>query len=104
MVSFNQIPSNIRAPLSYIEVNASNQNANTPTNSRILVIGQKKSAGTAPANVPILVSNYSQSVGYFGQGSMLANMFKVLFLNNQTIEVWALPLADDSGGTAATGS
>jgi phage tail sheath gpL-like len=104
MVSFNQIPANIRSPLAYIEVNASNQNANQPTNKRILVIGQRKSSGTIAANTPVLVSNYAQAVTYFGQGSMLANMFEKLFLNNSFTEKWALPVDDDAAGTAATGT
>lgn len=103
-IDFNQIPSNIRSPLAYIEVNASNQNSNQPTNKRILVIGQRLSTGTVSANVPTLIASYSQAVSSFGQGSILANMFKTLFDNNQFTEKWCLPLDDDAGGTAATGT
>ncbi len=104
MVAFNQVPSNIRSPLAYIEVDSSNQNSNQPTNKRILVIGQRKSGGTITANTPVLVSSYNQAVEYFGQGSMLANMFDVVFRNSDFIEKWALPIDDDAAGTAATGT
>jgi len=103
-MNFNQIPSNVRAPLTYIEVNASNQNANSPTNKRILVLGQRLSTGTVAANVPTLISSYSQAVQSFGQGSMLANMFKVLFDNNSFTEKWCCASDDDGAGTAASGT
>jgi phage tail sheath gpL-like len=103
-MNFNQIPSNIRSPLTYIEVNASNQNINSPTNKRILVLGQRLTTGTVAANVPTLISNYSQAVQSFGQGSMLANMFKVLFDNNNSTEKWCCASDDDGAGTAASGT
>jgi phage tail sheath gpL-like len=103
-VNFNQIPNNIRSPLAYIEVNASNANAQLQGNNRILVLGQMLTAGTATANNPVLVSSYPQAVGLFGQGSMLANMFFTLFQNNTFTEKWALPVADNGSGVAAVGT
>lgn len=104
MIQFNEIPNHIRSPLNYLEINASNQNANSPADNRLLVLGQMTSDATVAANVPILVSDYAQAQTYFGKNSMLADMFRILTKNNNFIEMWALPLADDSGGTASTGS
>lgn len=103
-ITFTQIPGTIRTPLAYVEINASNQNQNSPTNKRILVMGQRTSAGTVAANVPTLISNYSQAVQSFGQGSILANMFAVLFANNPFTEKWCIASDDDGAGTAATGT
>lgn len=103
-INFTQIPSNIRAPLAYFEVNSNNSSVNSLNNKRILVLGQKLAGGSATAEVPVLVSSYEQAVTYFGEGSMLANMFEVLFKNNQFTEKWCCPSADVGGGTAATGT
>lgn len=86
-VSFNTIPSNIRVPGVYVEID------NTKANkglirfaTRLMVFGQRLSAGTVAAGVPTLVTSYEQAVTYFGRGSQLANMFKALKLNNNYTE------------------
>lgn len=103
-VNFNQIPSNIRVPLSYIEIDASNASQNLQRNTRILVIGQRLSTGTVAAGIPTLITSYSQAVSSFGQGSMLANMFKTLFDNNPYTEKWCVAVDDNGSGTAASGT
>ena len=103
MINFVQIPRTIRAPLAYLEVNSNNSSLNSLNNKRILVLGQMLSTGSAAANVPVLVSSYAQAIDYFGKGSMLANMFEVLFRNNQFTEKWCVPMADATG-TNASGS
>ncbi len=100
-VLFNQIPGNLRVPFVRFEVNAGTQ----PYQSiqRLLLIGQKVTAGTAPANEPLLVSQDSD--GLFGLGSQLSSMYKTARANAPFQEIWALPLADAGGGaTAAVGS
>lgn len=104
-ISFEQIPSSIRVPNAYIEV--SNRQAITglaQLETRILVIGQRLSTGTVAAGVPTLVTTKEQAIGYFGQGSMLANMFDTLFANNAYTEKWAVALDDDAAGVAASGT
>lgn len=101
-ISFSQVPANIRVPLSYIEIDASNQNQNAPTAQRILVLGQMLSTGAALPNVPVLVTSYQQAVALFGLGSNLANMFYMLFQNSSFVEKWACPASDNGGGTAAS--
>lgn len=104
MVAFAEIPANIRSPLAYIEVDSSQNSLNTVEQKRILVLGQMLAGGTATAEVPVLVSSAEQAKEYFGEGSILAEMFYYLFLNNSFTEKWCVPSADVSGGTAATGS
>lgn len=103
-IQFTQIPSNIRVPGSYIEIDSSAAGQNSGANQRILVIGQRRSTGTVTALTPTLITSYNQAISSFGAGSMLANMFKTIFDNNSETEKWAIALDDVGGGTAATGS
>lgn len=105
MISFNQVPSAVRVPFAYIEF--SNENAvqgATIQVYKILVIGQKIAAGTATANQLVRVTSEAQAKTLFGQGSMLHLMFRALKANNTLTESWAIPLADNGSGVAATGT
>jgi phage tail sheath gpL-like len=102
-ISFNEVPSNIRVPGAYVEIDASRANNNSQLDNRILVIGQRLSTGTVAPNIPTLISSYAQAVTSFGQGSMLANMFKTLFDNNSFTEKWAVAVDDDNAGVKAIG-
>lgn len=99
-VQFNQIPGNLRVPFAYFEVNA----AASPfeTNAKLLLVGQITTAGTAAPGAAILVTQGED--GLFGPGSMLALMYKVARLNAPFQEIWALPLLDAAGSSAAVGS
>lgn len=103
-IQFQQIPSNIRVPGSYIEIDSSQASQSTGQNQRILVVGQRRTTGSVVALTPTLVTSYNQAISNFGAGSMLANMFKTIFDNNDSTEKWAIALDDVSGGTAAVGS
>ena len=99
-IQFNQIPGNIRVPFVRFEVNA----GASPYQSiqRLLLIGQKTTAGSAAVEHPILVSQNED--GLFGAGSMLASMYKMARAQAPFQEIWAVPLADVMGATAAVGS
>src|SRR4051794_40993572 len=102
-IPFNQIPSNIRVPLFYAEVDASKANtARRP--QRTLLIGQKLGAGNATANVPARCQGLADAKATAGAGSMLAAMTQTYLLNDPTGELWHLPLSDDGAAVAATGS
>lgn len=101
-ISFNNIPANVRVPLFYAEVDNS-QAGYFSQPVRALIIGQKLTAGTAAANVPVLVGKADEARALFGIGSMLARMHEVYRLNDPFGEVWCLPVADPAGA-AATGS
>lgn len=99
-VLFNNVPGNIRVPFFYAEF----QPGGTPyqQNARLLLVGQKLTAGNATANVPVMVRDGSEDM-LFGANSMLADMVKTARRNAPLQEIWGLPVADIGGGTAATG-
>jgi len=92
-VEFNSIPSNLRVPLFYAEVNSGQSPYQGP--SRTLLIVQMSAAGTATANVPVILSGDPQP--QMGAGSMLSEMAIWARQNNPFGEIWMLPLADPPG-------
>lgn len=108
MIPFTTIPANIRTPLLYAEFDSSGAiRGGVNQVFRNLVIGQKTSAGTATANVPVKVTldeAGTNAAALFGVGSMLHLMFKKLYLNDKYTEAWGLPLSDNGAGVAAAGT
>lgn len=103
VVQFNRIPTNIRLPGVFIEVDASKAGrADDP--GRILLIAQKTNAGTAVANTPVPVVSILDAKEKFGIGSHLVAMIEAVRLSDPFGLVWALPLADAGGSVAATGT
>lgn len=102
-ISFNHIPSDIRVPGWYAEVDNS-QASSFQAGNKSLLMGQKLAAGSAVADTPVLVTSASQAKSLFGVGSILARMFEAYFQNDQVTETWGLPLADNGAGVAATGT
>lgn len=102
-VTFDNIPANLRTPGVYIEFNNELAAANTPE-FKILVLGQKLTAGTIAQNIPTRVSRKSDAETYYGRGSMLASMIASLLDASRDIEVWAIAQDDNGAGVAATGT
>lgn len=100
---FHQIPTNLREPLFYAEVDGTHANTSGP-NLRALLIGQITAAGTAVANVPVISQGVADAKAQGGPGSMLALMAAAYRANDGFGEVWYLPLADDGAAVAAAGS
>ena len=102
-ISFANIPANIKLPLYYIEVDPSM--AGLPSvNLRALMVGIMTADGDAQHDVPIPIGSQSQADQHFGPGSELSRMFQSYYANNFANEVWGLPVAEPTGGTAATGT
>lgn len=102
-ISFTNIPSGIRVPLFYAEVD--NSMANTGANNlKALIVGQMLESGLAEAGKPVLVTGDSQGKELFGRGSMLARMNTALRTNNSFGEVWAIPVADPESASKASGT
>jgi phage tail sheath gpL-like len=102
-ISFAQIPSNIKVPLYWVEVDPSM--AGLPTlNLRALMVGTMSSEGTALPDVPIAIGSVAQAQAQFGIGSELTRMFQTYFKNNFANEVWAGPVAASANSVAATGT
>lgn len=102
-VSFDNIPANLRTPGVFIEFNNELAAANTPE-FKILVLGQRLTAGSVAAGVPTRVSRKSDAENYFGRGSMLASMLAALFDASLDIETWAIAQDDAGAGVAASGT
>ena len=99
-VTFKSIPSNILVPLFYAEINS----GGTPyvNYPRLLLIGQKTSAGAATAGAVYgPIESESDAIGQFGLGSMLYQMFKIARRNAPFQPIYALALSDPSGASAA---
>src|SRR3546814_19372003 len=104
MISFNQIPVNIRVPGVYVEIDNSHAFRGlfaVPT--KILVIGQKLATGSMPALTQERVTVADQAVERAGAGSMLAQMVTALLKANDSAETWMVALADSEAGEAPTG-
>lgn len=102
-VSFNYIPTNVRVPLFYAEMD-NTQAGYFTQNKRALLIGQKLAAGTAAFNTAMIVSTTDQAKTLFGQGSMLARMHALYRAQDPFGEVWCIAVADAGAGVAATGT
>ena len=57
-------------------------------------------AGVATPNVAVPIGTQAQADKQFGQGSMLACMFRAFFANNFAHEVWGLPVSEPVGAFA----
>jgi phage tail sheath gpL-like len=102
-VPFKVIPTNLRLPGAYFELDNSQANTAQQT-QRALIIGQITSAGTATPNVPVISGGVGDAQTAGGAGSMLHLMTQMYRNNDSLGEVWYLPLADATGAVAATGS
>lgn len=101
MVSFNYIDPYFKLP--GVSVEADPSQAGTPVNLKFgLLVGIAK-GGTAPVNQIIPVGTQADADSLFGQGSMLARMFKAWFGINRATVLYALPVTEPTG-TAATGT
>lgn len=103
-ISFQHIPSNLRVPLFYAEMDNSQANAGGQALNALL-IGQMLPTGTATPNRATLVSDPKSAISLFGQGSMLARM--VASYRNQdagSCNLWCIPLQDDPAASAAMGA
>ena len=104
-ISFNNIPSTIRVPGVYSEVdNAQAVSGLQFIPYRRLLLGQKIAAGTAPALVMVQVTSVAQAVTLFGAGSMLSGMVAAALAQDSFAELWCLPIADNGAGVFAAGT
>lgn len=101
-VPFSSIPSNLRVPLFYAEVDNSQANTGQQT-QQALLIGQMQTGGTATPNTPVICQGTADAVALCGQGSQLAAMAAAYRASDPFGELWLLPLSDAVGAVAATG-
>jgi phage tail sheath gpL-like len=89
-IAFNNIPSNLRVPLFYAEINAGV--SPYQAQSRTLLIGRTAVGFTAVMDQPVRIDR--DPAGMFGPGSELADMAVWARANNPFGEIWAGPIAD----------
>lgn len=106
-ISMNTIPGpgTLRRPGVYSEVdNSAAVRGSQAVTYRRLLLGQKLSGGTAVANTLIRVTSKAQADTLFGAGSMLSGMVAAALAQDGFTDLQVMPLADNAGGTAATGT
>lgn len=104
-IVFNEIPYDWRVPGTYLEVRPNYATIGlVPFPSKLLIIGQKLSAGTAAANTPQLITRPDQANALFGVGSVAADMVNTALKADPTSTITAIGVADAGGATKATGT
>lgn len=101
-VSFNNIPADIRVPLFYAEVDASQAGGGTSTLRR-LIIGQMGDDATGAAGTLFLATRVSDVAAIAGEGSMLDAMYRIHRQGDPVGQVWCLPIKV-AEGVAASGT
>jgi len=102
-IPFDRIPSNLRVPGVYSEVD----NSRALTGAQLLpyrrlLIGTMLAAGTALANVPVQVTTTAQANALTGAGSVLAGMAAAALEQDNFTDLYLLPVADPGTGAAST--
>ena len=101
MISFNNIPTTIRTPGAYAEIDNSRALQGLAANPhKVLIIGQGLAAGTIPLETLVAITRDNLANGYFGTGSELARMCNVFKMNNQNTELWAIRVSAGAGAHA----
>ena len=104
MISYNDIPDDIRVPLVYIEFDNSAAVSGTPqTLQKTLLLGIKGADGKTPAGEPFRITSKDAAGAAFGRGSMLAGMAAAFIGANAFADLWAVAVDDDPDGVKATG-
>lgn len=104
-ISFNNVPGNIRVPFLYAEFDSSKAQQGAAVKAyKAMMFGQKRSTGTATADVPVLVTSEAQAITLFGRGSFLHLMVRKFLQANKFTGLTVIPQADNGAGVAATGS
>lgn len=97
-ISFNQIPSDLRVPGNYLEVDPSLAEQGVGRFPlRALIIGQKTSAGSLAAATPVRITSKEQASAFSGPGSIGSRMAAAWFAGNRSTEL-DLVLLSDAGG------
>ncbi len=102
-IVFNNIPTTIRTPGTYLEIDASRALTGLIANPhKALILGQKIAAGTVDVDTLVAISRDNLADGFFGPGSILARMCNTFKSNNPNIELHAMALGSGAAGDAAS--
>lgn len=100
MISFNNIPSDLRVPLFYAEMDNSQANSGSTQLRRLIIAPANE--GSPVEQVLILSGQESEVRALAGSGSPLATAYSTWRANDPVGEVWILPVKL-AVGTQATG-
>ena len=101
-ISFNTIPSDLRVPLFYAEVDNSQANSGGSNMPRLIVAQVNDDATATEIGQLTLVSSLGLAKSIGGNGSILAQMYDTWRRNDPAGEVWCLPIK--ATGTKASGT
>lgn len=97
-ISFNQIPTDLRVPGNYLEVDPSLAERGAGVFPlRALIIGQKTSAGSLAAATVERITSKEQASALAGPGSIGSRMAAAWFAGNRSTELDLVLLADAGG-------
>lgn len=103
-ITFNNIPTTIRTPGAYIEIDNSRALKGLVQNPhKALIVGQMLATGTADLDTLMAITRDNLADGYFGPGSITARMCNVFKDNNPNTELYAMAIGSGIAGTAAEG-
>lgn len=100
-IGFSNIPSDIRVPLFYAEMDNSAANTVQSTLRRLIVAQVNDDADADEIGSLVLVPSVSLAKSIGGQGSMLAAMYETWRKSDPVGEIWCLPLKPEEGVTAS---
>jgi phage tail sheath gpL-like len=104
-IVFNNIPLNTRTPGAFVEIDPSRAvNALPVLPRKLLLIGQRFTAGTVAEGVPVRIHQADEAAAYFGRGSMLHRMARFARAASALVDIWAIALDDDAEGVKASGT
>ena len=99
-IPFSQIPSALRVPGSYNEIDNSLAGASTGLKN-VLLLGYKSSNGGADTNKVTSIGSVNDAGAKLGEGSMLFAMAKAYLEQNPFTNLFALPVAEPKGSATA---
>jgi len=99
MITFNNIPTTLRTPGGYFEVDNSRALKGLVQNPHKVLIVAQASGGSAAKLTLKMITDENKAAGYFGNGSLLDRMCRTFKKNNPYTELWAIAVSD-SGTTA----
>ncbi|HHA19882.1 MAG TPA: phage tail protein [Methylophaga sp.] len=103
-IDFDNIPSGIRTPGSYSEIDYSTAQKSIPVNAQSMaIIGQKLAAGTATAEIPLKIFSEDDAIDACGTGSIVHLAVRAALKAFKNIELFIVPL-DDAVGVQAEGT
>lgn len=103
-MEFSEIPAGNKVPIFATQFDNTNAVKSGAMPWKNLIIGQPLATkGTYNGTLVQIISD-EQADAYFGAGSQLALMIRAFRKNSKYMELWALPVADDSESAAAVGT